>query len=123
TFRMERRVIMKGSIKKRTAPIAGSNHINLVRCALHKAEYAGGQKEASAGLPQATLLGAMIGDIASVNFLLDRGVDINTRDENGRTPLMEAIFGGQIETVRMLIDRGADINLADCDGWTPLMEA
>ena len=65
---------------------------------------------------------AMIGNTIAVVALLER-VDVNSRDENGRTALIEAAFGGHEETVRALIERGADVNACDRDGWTALMES
>lgn len=60
-----------------------------------------------------------------VKILLDRGADLEKREEFGSTPLMAA-SSRSIEIVQVLLDRGADINgrgIGFRDGWTPLMEA
>lgn len=54
---------------------------------------------------------------------LDRGVDINAQDEDGRTVLMYASFNGHSELIRDLLLRGAKVNLADVNGRTALMLA
>jgi ankyrin repeat protein len=46
-----------------------------------------------------------------VLMLLERGVDINKRDDWGRTPLMWAAQSAPLETVQFLIDCGADVNI------------
>jgi len=45
-----------------------------------------------------------------VLMLLKHGVDINKRDDWGRTPLMWAAQSAALETVQFLIDCGADVN-------------
>jgi len=66
---------------------------------------------------------ALIGNTAAVTQFLDHGVAVDAVDAGGRTPLIEAVFGGHIDTVEELLRRGADVNAQDGDGWTPLMEA
>lgn len=56
-------------------------------------------------------------------YLLSMGVDINTKDREGKTPLMNAIYSKHPETVKMLIDKGADANEQEINGWTALMFA
>ena len=61
-----------------------------------------------------------LADLADVRALLDRGADPDTRDEDHRTPLMNATMDGERELVRVLLEAGADPNLRDADQWTPL---
>jgi ankyrin len=75
--------------------------------------------------------------IPLVHFLLDSGLEVNSRNEKGQTPLMKAIQSrkkrnrylldddkdtDQIYSslVCCLLDRGADVNQADTKGKTPL---
>ena len=51
------------------------------------------------------------------------GIDQNTGDRNGNTPLMIAAAKGQERMVEVLLSAGADANLADRSGFTPLMQA
>src|SRR5262249_27581146 len=46
-----------------------------------------------------------------IRMLIERGVDINKKDDWGRTPLMWAAEGAPLETVQFLIDSGADVNI------------
>lgn len=56
----------------------------------------------------------------SVRQLIAVGADVNTRDEHGRTALIEAASEGHRETVRVLLDAGADPNLQTRYGATAL---
>lgn len=71
---------------------------------------------------------ASYGDVASVEFLLSRGVDIDFHDSdmifpNASTPLIEAARFGCDEVVRCLIDAGADLFITDKYGDRPYTAA
>jgi HEAT repeat protein len=51
---------------------------------------------------------------------LDKGVDVNTRDENGSTPLILACMNAQVGVVKLLLERGADVKAKNNDGYTAL---
>ena len=54
---------------------------------------------------------ANAGDYNGLKELLDRNEKlINKRDENGWTPLHEAVRDGNIDVIELLLERGADIN-------------
>ncbi|KAK0623844.1 ankyrin repeat-containing domain protein [Immersiella caudata] len=55
-----------------------------------------------------------------VVVLLDKGADIETRDQVGRTPLLWAAENGHEGVVVLLLDKGADIETRDQIGQTPL---
>lgn len=63
------------------------------------------------------------GDISMVKELLDRNVNVNALDQDGRTALMFAAFNGHLEIVKSLYEKGAKINLQDYVGRTALMFA
>ncbi|MBN1309437.1 MAG: ankyrin repeat domain-containing protein [Chitinispirillaceae bacterium] len=63
------------------------------------------------------------GDLAAVKKLVNEGADVNDTDAGGRSPLLEAAWGGYNDVVKFLIDRGAKVNSADTSGFTPLMRA
>ena len=60
------------------------------------------------------------GDIESVRALLDKGADVNAKDNRGMTALMRAARNGEFDIVRVLIGRGARINEEDEIGKTAL---
>ena len=60
------------------------------------------------------------GDLAKVQQLIEIGVDVNHRDERGKTPLMYAILYKQTEIVSYLIKKGADYRAEDSNGLTIL---
>ncbi|KAK3374168.1 ankyrin repeat-containing domain protein [Lasiosphaeria ovina] len=61
-----------------------------------------------------------------VDFLIERGAELNKQDELGRTPLFQAAWHGNNGIVKRLIEAKADLeSTAPCDdngccGWTPL---
>jgi hypothetical protein len=75
--------------------------------------------EAKAALQTA----AGAGDIKQVKALLKKGVDVNSRDSGGWTPLMRASDQGHLEVVRLLLERGADVTGLSKNGFTALMRA
>jgi len=60
--------------------------------------------------------------IEIVEFMLDRGADINHQDSDGSFPLIEAVAAECREMVALLIKRGANVNLVD-GGNTALIVA
>jgi ankyrin repeat protein len=67
------------------------------------------------------LIAAAKGDTKTVKDLLDKGVNVNTRDSNGNTtPLGHAVWGGHVDTARLLIERGADVNAKTNEGHSVL---
>ena len=50
--------------------------------------------------------------------LLDRGANIDARDQDCHTPLMHALLEGHVEFARMLLERGAAIDAQDLIGQT-----
>ena len=64
---------------------------------------------------------AKVGDVALVSRLLDKGSDIESKDNTGETALIWAARQGQTEVVKLLLDRGADIEAKNEDGYTALI--
>ena len=60
------------------------------------------------------------GGTDTVVDLLDRGVPIDTKDDEGMSLLHWAARGGHVCTIRLLIRRGCDVDSVDGRGLTPL---
>jgi ankyrin repeat protein len=78
---------------------------------------------------------AKYGDLAGVQAELDKGVDVDLKDERGRTPLHHAadvsdiawliekgILEEKTKVAELLIAKGADVTVKDSTGDTPLHE-
>ena len=69
------------------------------------------------------MVAAIAGNDATVQLLLDRGANINTRCLDGTTALLKSVAYMNHSTVHLLCERGADINATDKAGNTALHEA
>ncbi|MFD6441898.1 ankyrin repeat domain-containing protein [Peribacillus sp. NPDC060186] len=49
----------------------------------------------------------------TIKRLIEEGVDINTKDSEGRTATMIATYNNDVETTKVLIKAGADVNIQD----------
>jgi ankyrin repeat protein len=57
-----------------------------------------------------TISGLVNADEELMKWLLENGLDINTKDEDGKTPLMDAVSNLKPSTVKFLLEKGASIN-------------
>jgi ankyrin repeat protein len=64
------------------------------------------------------LVAALMGHKETAKALLDRGAEIDSRAEDGRTPLMLAASKGNADLVSFFLHAGADPSLADKSGDT-----
>ncbi len=62
-------------------------------------------------------------DMQRVKFLIDKGADVNKRDEQGDAPLNIAALQRDPDLVKYLLDHHADANPRGSDGMTPVLEA
>ena len=63
------------------------------------------------------------GDVEKVSGLIDQGVAMDVPGDNGETPLILAILGGQPAVVDLLIEKGADLRARNSGGFTALHAA
>ncbi len=59
----------------------------------------------------------------TVELMLIDGVDIDARDEEGRTLLHWAARHGHLDVIELLVNRQAALNIRDRSGQTPLQAA
>ncbi len=68
------------------------------------------------------LAAAAIGNAEIVDFLIEKGADVNTKDDSW-TVLSSAAYHGHAGVVRLLLAKGADVNDSNSNGNTALMQA
>jgi len=59
-------------------------------------------------------------DLKATQKYIEAGIDINSVDNSGRTPLINAVDVNCSSLIKLLIDKGAQINAVDTQGMTPL---
>ena len=64
------------------------------------------------------MLAAFRGNTAAVINLLERGANVNARDEDGDTALMFAAYKGHALVVALLLQYGANVYARARNGWT-----
>ena len=60
------------------------------------------------------------GNIEAVKQHLDAGVDVNAKNQLGRTSLQAAAYRGHTVVVELLVANDADVNALSVNGKTPL---
>ena len=86
--------------------------------------YASAQSSRADSLDQQLIQTAGYGNTAAVLSLLQRGANIEAKDNFiGNTPLIEAAGDGNADTVKLLLDKGANIEAKNKSGETPLLRA
>ena len=80
-------------------------------------------RAAIAGVNEDLIEAAKRGDLQEVSHLLDKGADVNAKNNEGASALFLAALKGHIEIVHALLDKGADVNAKSNKGGTALMVA
>ena len=64
------------------------------------------------------------GDLVALKKMIEDGFeDINGLDENGKAPIVVAIFHKHYKIVEYLLEIGANVNVQAINGFTPLHAA
>lgn len=66
---------------------------------------------------------ALVGDTHAVQLLLEKGANVNARNQDGGTALHAAAFLGRSDIVDLLLAKGADLQVKNNDGSTPIASA
>lgn len=92
-------------------------------CLISVLVVAGGCKDKGALSQEDLHHFARDGDVEGLRRAISCGVDINARDEEGNTPLHEAVLMGKTSAVAFLAEKGADVNTKNTEGLSPLSVA
>ena len=65
-------------------------------------------------------IAASKGSCGFVQYLINRGAQVNAKDGSSSTPLHEAVIAGSTDCAQMLIKAGADVNAQNASGNTAL---
>ena len=98
--------------------MAGSLH-GFVSVALDRVPAAA----TDAPLDRQLIEAAGCGDLGLVKTLLEKGANVNAKDDQGMTALIAASRQGRVEVAQLLVDRDADVNAIDSAGETALVYA
>jgi ankyrin repeat protein len=79
------------------------------------------QREDKPQIKNTVLWASAEGYEAVVRLLLEKGADLETKDEDGQTPLIWAARNGHEAVARLLLEKGAVLDAKNEDGRTPLM--
>ncbi len=66
------------------------------------------------------LLAVEDSDVEIIEELVKLGADINIKDDNGKTALMDAAHEGEIDVVETLLECDVDVSLTDRSGFSAL---
>jgi hypothetical protein len=58
-----------------------------------------------------------------IKHMIDKGVDLNVKDNNGQTPIFYACKHSTLEIIKYMIVKGVDLNVKDNDGQTLILHA
>jgi len=124
---MLKKVLQKSSGKKRgTIPVFLFFAVILLFAGCSKSPEGHKAEIEQRGIPysnEAFFKAVDEGDRELVASFIKAGIDINAKEEDGRTPLLMAAEKGDAGMAALLADNGADVNARDGDGYTALMYA
>jgi len=90
----------------------------VIICLLLLAGFAWAQDRSE--LDRKLLDAAKSGKAGDAESLLQKGADVNARDDFGWTPLILASKEGHTKVVELLLKKGVDPNVSNAWGWFPI---
>ncbi|WP_375330989.1 ankyrin repeat domain-containing protein [Candidatus Tisiphia endosymbiont of Oplodontha viridula] len=63
---------------------------------------------------------AYYGYLDIMEFLLEQGIDIDVKSDNGDTPLLIAALTGNLDGMKFLVEKGADVKIKNNEGFSVL---
>ncbi|MEO0202771.1 MAG: ankyrin repeat domain-containing protein [candidate division WOR-3 bacterium] len=63
------------------------------------------------------------GELSKTKDFINKGADINIKNNNGKTPLHIAVENEYEDIVKLLLEKNVDVNIKDNEGNTPLHKA
>ncbi len=103
--------------RKNLFAAAGEGHFDIVKSLVENGAVDDTAKD------KALTVAAWYDHLEVAKFLIKNGANVNAKDRQGETPLMNPAFNGQLGVVKFLIENGASINAQNFWGSTPLMHA
>ncbi|KAK3103771.1 hypothetical protein FSP39_021748 [Pinctada imbricata] len=61
-------------------------------------------------------IAADYGQTEVIEFLINKGAEVNKADKHGITPLLAAVWENHTSSVKLLLEKGADKNVQSPDG-------
>ncbi len=61
--------------------------------------------------------------LENCRYLISKGANVNAKNSEGETPLMNAALNGNLALCELLIENGAEVNAVDNNGVTAVIEA
>ncbi|MEW7292609.1 ankyrin repeat domain-containing protein [Aquimarina sp. 2304DJ70-9] len=59
-------------------------------------------------------------DVNSATKMIEKGIDVNKKNEFGKAALHEVVMNGQLNMVKLLLESKADIDVLDDQSYTPI---
>ncbi|XP_065200755.1 uncharacterized protein LOC135831864 [Planococcus citri] len=94
------------------------NHIDVVKILLKKEPHPDYKQVAGGYTVLHTAAG--FGSLEVVDYLIQKGANVNAKHDRNEIPLIEAARNGHLEVVKLLICKGSEVNVRLVDGTTPL---
>ena len=102
---------------------AEQGHVDVVKLLLLEKDAQIDVLKNNSEAPKALLVASSSGHAEVVRVLLEKGAELNTQDNDGRTALCLAALGGHLSTVQVLVEKGANVNFITGYDFTALSYA